>query len=152
MKLFLRYDNLYLLFYLRVPITVEQHLPSQGFFRAGFALNIGRLLWSICGGFIIYFITCNFLTQLLKPSFEPPVRTISDVLERDMGLIFYTGMDTYIVGMRESNVGYYNKVNQSNDQYSTFFHSFLSSWLKRLLLIPTGTSWRRKSRKVKSPR
>ena len=72
-------------------------------------MNMGALVWGIGGGFILYFLTSNFLTILLKPSFEKPIRTISDLLERDMGLILWPGMESYINDMRDSPVEQYNK-------------------------------------------
>ena len=58
---------------------------------------------------ILYFLTCNFLTVLIKPSWEEPIRTIEDLLERDMGLILLPYNDYYIDVMRDSDVEHYNK-------------------------------------------
>ena len=72
-------------------------------------MNMGALVWGIGGGFILYFLTCNFLTLLLKPSWDEPIRTISDLLERDMGLILPPWNNYYIGVMRDSPVDQYNK-------------------------------------------
>ena len=72
-------------------------------------MNMGALVWGIGGGFILYFLTCNFLTLLLKPSWDEPIRTISDLLERDMGLLLWPGMKSFILVMRISDVEQYNK-------------------------------------------
>ena len=72
-------------------------------------MNMGALVWGIGGGLLLYFLTCNFLTLLVKPSWDKPIRTISDLLERDMGLILWPGMDYYIEVMRDSPVDQYNK-------------------------------------------
>ena len=72
-------------------------------------MNMGALVWGIGGGFILYFLTCNFLTLLVKPSWEEPIRTISDLLERDMGLILLPKQDIFIRIMRDSPVDQYNK-------------------------------------------
>ena len=72
-------------------------------------MNMGALVWGIGGGLLLYFLTCNFLTLLLKPSWDKPIRTFSDLLERDMGLILMPGLDYYIGVMRDSPVDYYNK-------------------------------------------
>ena len=71
---------------------------------------MGALVWGIGGGFLLYFLTCNFLTILLKPSFEEPIRTIEDMLERDMGLILWAGMEYYVDAMKNSPVEKYQKV------------------------------------------
>ena len=89
-----------------MPIAVQ---PYEGFFRPGFALNIGLLLWSVCGGFLLYFLTSNFLTLLIKPTWGPPVKTIQDLLDRDMGLMLWVDMDYFIEVMRDSPVEKYNK-------------------------------------------
>ena len=72
-------------------------------------MNMGALVWGIGGGFILYFLTCNFLTLLVKPSWDEPIRTISDLLERDMGLILPPWNNYYIGVMRDSPVDQYNK-------------------------------------------
>ena len=66
-------------------------------------------MWSLCGGFLLYFLTCNFLTLLVKPSWDEPIRTISDLLERDMGLILWPNHDYFIEVKRNSPVEQYNK-------------------------------------------
>ena len=66
-------------------------------------------MWSVCGGFLLYFLTCNFLTLLVKPSWEEPIRTITDLLERDMGLILWAYQGYYRKVMRNSHVEQYNK-------------------------------------------
>ena len=66
-------------------------------------------MWSVCGGLLLYFLTCNFLTLLVKPSWDEPIRTISDLLERDMGLILWAENDVFIEIMRDSPVDQYNK-------------------------------------------
>ena len=66
-------------------------------------------MWSVCGGLLLYFLTCNILTLLVKPSWDEPIRTISDLLERDMELILWANYDYYIEVMRDSPVDQYNK-------------------------------------------
>ena len=72
-------------------------------------MNMGALVWGIGGGFLLYFLTCNFLTLLIKPTWDEPIRTISDLLERDMGLILLPKQDIFIRIMRDSPVDQYNK-------------------------------------------
>ena len=72
-------------------------------------MNMGALVWGIGGGLLLYFLTCNFLTLLVKPSWEEPIRTISDLIERDMGLVM-PPLSNYFIGlMRNSPVEQYNK-------------------------------------------
>ena len=70
---------------------------------------MGLLMWSVCGGLLLYFLTCNILTLLVKPSWDEPIRTISDLLERDMGLILWADNDVFVEAMRDSPVDQYNK-------------------------------------------
>ena len=70
---------------------------------------MGLLMWSVCGGLLLYFLTCNFLTLLVKPSWDEPIRTISDLLERDMGLILWPYHEYYIKLMRDSPLDQYNE-------------------------------------------
>ena len=72
-------------------------------------MNMGALVWGIGGGLLLYFLTCNFLTLLVKPSWDEPIRTISDLLERDMGLILWAETDYFLGVMRDSPVDQYNE-------------------------------------------
>ena len=73
-------------------------------------MNMGALVWGIGGGFILYFLTSNFLTILLKPSFEEPINSIEDMLARGMGLILWARNEYYIDAMKNSPVELYQKV------------------------------------------
>ena len=72
-------------------------------------MNMGALVWGIGGGLLFYFLTCNFLTLLLKPTWDEPIRTISELLKRDMELILWADSDFYRDVMRDSPVDQYNK-------------------------------------------
>ena len=73
-------------------------------------MNMGALVWGIGGGFLLYFLTSNFLTILLKPSFEEPINSIEDMLARGIGLILWARNQYYIDAMRDSGVELYRKV------------------------------------------
>ena len=52
------------------------------------ASNLIYTTWAVCGGFILHFLLSNYLTVLLRPSYEEPVETAEDLIDR--GLIpFY---------------------------------------------------------------
>ena len=56
------------------------------------------LLWCVCGGFLLFFLECNYLTILVKPNFEQPIDTAEDVLDKDSGLtsiVWYPGYEYY---------------------------------------------------------
>ena len=43
------------------------------------------------GGFILHFLLCNWLTVLLRPSYEEPVETTQDVIERNITPFYAPG-------------------------------------------------------------
>ena len=63
----------------RVPLMNHQ----QTF---GLSSKMIFLLWCVSGGFLLYFLECNYLTILLKPYYEQPIDTAQDVLNKDRGL------------------------------------------------------------------
>ena len=109
----------------RVPIAVQRYVPSTGFFRVGFASNIGFLMWCVCGGVLAYSLECNFLTLLMKPSWDKPIRTISDLLERNFSQILWPETDYFIDVMENSPVEIYNKESiQSDCNFKSKFFMF----------------------------
>ena len=58
----------------------------------------------------------------MKPSWEKPVTSISDVLERDMELILWVGMDYYVQVLADSPVELYQQ--DSDIIYSNAAYSF----------------------------
>ena len=45
------------------------------------------------GGFILHFLLSNYLTVLLRPRYEEPVETASDLIKRDITPFFIPGGD-----------------------------------------------------------
>ena len=64
----------------RVPLLRNQH-------PFGFSSRILFLLWCVCGGFLLHFLECNFLSILVKPNYEKPIDTAQDILDRGFNLI-----------------------------------------------------------------
>ena len=50
----------------------------------GLSSKIVYFLWAIFGGFILHFLLSNYLTVLLRPSYEKPVDTSNDLIEREI--------------------------------------------------------------------
>ena len=48
------------------------------------ATNLIFTIWAVSGGFILHFLLSNYLTVLLKPSYEKPVETTADLIERNL--------------------------------------------------------------------
>ena len=104
-------------------------------------MNMGALVWGIGGGLILYFLTCNFLTLLVKPSWDKPIRTISDLLERDMGLILLPRQDIFIQIMRDSPVDQYNKESFIIQKFKIQFHPFCFQLANRTVSYPDWYFW-----------
>ena len=48
------------------------------------------------GGFILHFLLSNYLTVLLRPSYEKPVETAADLIKRDITPFYIPGGEIYI--------------------------------------------------------
>ena len=46
------------------------------------------LLWCICGAFLLHMFESNYLTILMKPTYEKPVDTAQDILDRGLTIIY----------------------------------------------------------------
>ena len=53
------------------------------------------LLWCVCGGLLLHMLEANYLTILLKPSYEKPVNTAQDVVDRGLTVIWFPGYEYY---------------------------------------------------------
>ena len=47
------------------------------------------------GGFILHFLLSNYLTVLLRPSYEEPVETAADLIKRDITPYYSPGGEIY---------------------------------------------------------
>ena len=53
-------------------------------------------MWSVCGGFLLYFLTSNYLAVLIKPSYQKPVETSEDVIARNLTVIDPPGSESIV--------------------------------------------------------
>ena len=53
-------------------------------------------MWSVCGGFLLYFLTSNYLPVLIKPSYQKPVETYEDVIARNLTVIDVPGRESLV--------------------------------------------------------
>ena len=67
-------------------------LDSEGRTRAS---KLVFTIWAVFGGFILHFLLSNYLTVLLRPSYEEPVETAADLLKRDITPIIIPGGEIY---------------------------------------------------------
>ena len=59
-------------------------------------------MWSVCGGFLLYFLTSNYLSVLIKPSYQKPVETSEDVIARNLTIIDYPGRESMVEADKNS--------------------------------------------------
>ena len=69
-------------FRIRIPNVNEGH-PKYSTGRT-LSTNLVYTIWAVFGGFILHFLLSNYLTVLLKPSFEKPVDTAADILQNNL--------------------------------------------------------------------
>ena len=78
-----------IIFRLRIPnVTERLQRDSEG---RTLSSNLVFTIWAVFGGFILHFLLCNFLTVLLTPSYEEPVETAKDLIERNITPILWPG-------------------------------------------------------------
>ena len=66
----------------KIPDVIERH-PRYSV-PVGRASNLVFTVWAVSGGFILHFLLSNYLTVLLRPSYEQPVDTAADLIKRDI--------------------------------------------------------------------
>ena len=59
------------------------------------ASNLVFTIWAVFGGFILHFLLSNYLTVLLRPSYEEPVDTAADLIKRDITPFYTQGGEIY---------------------------------------------------------
>ena len=60
-------------------------------------------MWSVCGGFLLYFLTSNYLAVLIKPSYDRPVETAEDVIARNLTIIDMPGRKSMVEAYKKSS-------------------------------------------------
>ena len=71
-------------------------------FNFGFASNLILLFWCVCGGFLLHMFESNYLTMLMKPTYERPVDSAEDVLDRGLTSIEVPGREAIVEDMKNS--------------------------------------------------
>ena len=70
----------------------------------GFSSNMVLLLWCVWGGFLLHILECNYLTVLLKPTYEKPVDTAEDIIERGLRIIIPSSGGSLVEMEKKSQV------------------------------------------------
>ena len=60
-----------------------------------FASNLIFTIWAVFGGFILHFLLSNYLSVLLRPTYETPVETAEDLVKRDIIPFMSDGFEIY---------------------------------------------------------
>ena len=60
------------------------------------------LLWCVCGGLLAHMLEANYLTILLKPSYEKAIDTAQDVIDRGLTLIKGPGTESKVEILKNS--------------------------------------------------
>ena len=82
MSLFFKFSFFSHQFSVKIPdVTERLRQDSEGRTRAS---NLVFTIWAMFGGFILHFLLSNYLTVLLRPSYEEPVETAADLIKRDI--------------------------------------------------------------------
>ena len=80
-------------FRFKIPdVTERLRQDSEGRTRAS---NLVFTIWAVFGGFILHFLLSNYLTVLLRPSYEEPVETAADLIKRDITPFLFPGTEIY---------------------------------------------------------
>ena len=74
--------------------------------------NLVYTIWVVFGGFILHFLLCNYLTVLLRPSYEEPVETAADLIKRDITPFLYPGAEIYIQFFEASTDPTYQEISK----------------------------------------
>ena len=66
-------------------------------YSAGMTLTskLAFTIWAVWGGFILHFLLSNYLTVLLRPSYEEPVETAADLIKRDVTPFYSPGGEIF---------------------------------------------------------
>ena len=87
MTLFFKFHPYHFSF--KIPdVTERLRQDSVGRTRAS---NLVFTIWAVFGGFILHFLLSNYLTVLLRPGYEEPVDTASDLIKRDITPFYIPG-------------------------------------------------------------
>ena len=97
-------------FRFKIPVVTEG-LRQDTVGRTG-ASNLVFTIWAVFGGFILHFLLSNYLTVLLRPSYEEPVDTAADLIKRDITPFINPGADIYVQFFAASSDPVYQEISR----------------------------------------
>ena len=78
---------------IKIPDVTEKLLRDS--VGRSLSSNLVYTIWAVFGGFILHFLLSNYLTVLLRPSYEQPVETSKDLIDRDLIPFYIPGGDLF---------------------------------------------------------
>ena len=97
-------------FRMKIPDVIEKH-PKYSV-PLGRSSNLVFTIWAVFGGFILHFLLSNYLTVLLRPSYEEPVETAEDLVKRDIIPFTAPGGEFYKQLFADSEDPNYQEISQ----------------------------------------
>ena len=120
-----------IIFRIRIPnVTERLRRDSEG---KTLTSNLIFTIWAVFGGFILHFLLCNWLTVLLTPSYEEPVDTAKDLINRNIIPFIYPGAEIYRQVFAASPDPNYQEISQRLviakdwDEYDDLYHKVTST-------------------------
>ena len=95
--------------------------------------NLVYTIWAVFGGFILHFLLCNYLTVLLRPSYEKPVDTTADLIQRDITPFHMPGGAFFKQMFNDSSNPNYKEISQKLviakdwEEYKNFYQLVTST-------------------------
>ena len=97
-------------FSFRIPDLTERH--PRDLVPIGRTSNFVFTIWAVFGGFILHFLLSNYLTVLLRPSFEKPVETAADIISRDITPFYFPGGHIWKQFFADSSNPHYQEISR----------------------------------------
>ena len=109
-SLFNKTNFLPLNFSFKIPDIKERiRWSSVGRTRAS---NLIYTIWAVWGGFILHFLLSNYLSVLLRPSYEEPVENAADLIKRDITPFLSPGSEMFRQVFASSSDPNYQEISQ----------------------------------------
>ena len=117
-----------------IPDVTERH-PTYSVGRT-LTSNLVYTIWAVWGGFILHFLLSNYLTVLLRPSYEDSVETAADLIKRDISPFYIPGGEIMIDFFEASTDPVYKELSQRLiiakdwDDYEDMVHKVTSTGMR----------------------
>ena len=97
-------------FRFKIPdVTERLRQDPEGRTRAS---NLVFTIWAVFGGFILHFLLSNYLTVMLRSSYEEPVETAADLIKRDISPFYGPGGEIFRQVLAASSDPVYQEISR----------------------------------------